>query len=104
MIVNSRRGRKRVKIRYIKSFAKELTIGGEIERLTAELDKLRSDVIDGIADKVADKLGRRCIVAHGHWTNDDGYEVCSCCHELSDCQYKYCPYCGAKMDGGGTNA
>ena len=47
-------------------------------------------------------------VKHGEWEiDDDGYVRCSLCHqktplynielvELTD----YCPYCGAKMDGG----
>lgn len=51
-----------------------------------------------------ENTGQQCIIAHGHWTDDDDFEVCSCCHELSDYRYKYCPNCGAKMDGGGTNA
>ena len=42
-------------------------------------------------------------VVRGYWTDDDGYEVCSCCRELSDYRYKYCPNCGAKMEGEGSN-
>ena len=52
-------------------------------------------------------------VRHGHWiaqenwTPDDYYYTCSICREdfymivgtPSDNNYKYCPNCGAKMDG-----
>lgn len=52
-------------------------------------------------------------VRHGHWiaqenwTTDDYYYTCSICKEdfymivgtPSDNNYKYCPNCGAKLDG-----
>ena len=52
-------------------------------------------------------------VVHGHWTSIDederGYAEeyeCSVCkrdtllgYYDTDCDYQYCPYCGAKMDG-----
>ena len=47
-------------------------------------------------------------VRHGHWieNEDDFWVMCSVCGtEFLDDQigivdtYKYCPYCGAKMDG-----
>ena len=48
-------------------------------------------------------------VKHGHW--NVGYfhdRVCSCCthpsNNLDDYPYKFCPHCGAKMDGGAENA
>lgn len=44
-------------------------------------------------------------VKHGHW--NVGYfhdRVCSCCthpsNNLDDYPYKFCPHCGARMDGG----
>lgn len=45
-------------------------------------------------------------VVHGHWiVNKAGTHKCSVCHdtipdEQAWCGAKYCPYCGAKMDGG----
>lgn len=55
-------------------------------------------------------------VVHGHWTlerdPDDGnkpvcYHCSVCdsdgCHTSIRIAYKYCPNCGAKMDGGGAN-
>ena len=54
-------------------------------------------------------------VRHGYWIEqenwalDDYYYTCSACGEdfymivgtPSDNNYKYCPHCGAKMDGDG---
>ena len=44
-------------------------------------------------------------VRHGHWEQGDIYDigdVCSICQYDSlrePCKYKFCPNCGAKMDG-----
>ena len=46
-------------------------------------------------------------IAQENWTLDDYYYICSICREdfymivgtPSDNNYKYCPNCGAKMDG-----
>lgn len=40
-------------------------------------------------------------VVHGKWRLIDfgGNVECSVCREISDEEYNYCPYCGAKMDG-----
>lgn len=44
-------------------------------------------------------------VRHGHWEQGDIYDigdVCSLCQYDSNrepCTYKYCPWCGARMDG-----
>ncbi|MCD7919486.1 MAG: hypothetical protein LUG45_05335 [Clostridiales bacterium] len=56
-------------------------------------------------------------VKHGEWMRDEntGAEMvrCSVCREVYDCDlspkefaefYRYCPNCGARMDGGGDNA
>ena len=47
-------------------------------------------------------------VKHGYW--NVGYfhdRVCSCCthpsNDLGNYPYKFCPHCGAKMDGGENN-
>lgn len=42
-------------------------------------------------------------VKHGYWTTDDDpifgrMCVCSICGSCPTMEYKYCPYCGAKMD------
>ena len=45
-------------------------------------------------------------VRHGKWDAYDRYSQwimhykCSECNAVADDSYKYCPYCGAKMDGG----
>ena len=45
-------------------------------------------------------------VRHGRWVVDGVYVVCSVCNRLTLSPivkqlptFKYCPYCGAKMDG-----
>lgn len=52
-------------------------------------------------------------VVRGRWgkvADDDEfwgeleYPQCSVCNELAHFEYKYCPHCGAKMDGGADNA
>lgn len=49
-------------------------------------------------------------VVHGRWNNMDGYKTRKVCSECGwDVPeygkfYSYCPNCGAKMDGGATNA
>ena len=42
-------------------------------------------------------------VKHGHWIEEDGYQICSECgeeHHWIDYRASYCDVCGAKMDGG----
>lgn len=49
-------------------------------------------------------------VRHGRWYRDptnENYFCCSVCdganglwHKFAACTYKFCPWCGAKMDGG----
>jgi hypothetical protein len=43
-------------------------------------------------------------VRHGEWNTSDTPLgrccVCSICGSCPTMEYKYCPYCGAKMDGG----
>ena len=48
-------------------------------------------------------------VVHGRWIWHNKWEPfefkyeCSICHDGSDLESKYCPNCGAKMDGGADN-
>ena len=48
-------------------------------------------------------------VQHGWWIWHNKWEPfefkyeCSICHDGSDLESKYCPNCGAKMDGGADN-
>lgn len=48
-------------------------------------------------------------VRHGRWTKDCCeyryfYYKCSACGFVNDARSKYCPHCGAKMNGGADNA
>ena len=44
-------------------------------------------------------------VRHGRWDADMGGVWCSVCGEYSEeGEWDYCPYCGAKMDGGEDDA
>ena len=65
------------------------------------------------AHKIVDRIFSAPIadvveVVHGKWEKEkwtDTYQhICSVCSATSrvhpqSCEYKYCPYCGAKMDG-----
>ena len=48
--------------------------------------------------------GKKDAVKHGEWVRQDDYFCCSGCgqsiSELCVPWFKYCPKCGAKMDGG----
>ena len=72
----------------------------------------------GIADYIAEAISiipaaDVALVRHGRWI-ERGYVCgeneyqCSQCKETewrtSASRLKYCPFCGAKMDGGATNA
>ena len=77
-------------------------------------DVSESEVINDF-EKVIDAVPTTDVIPirHGHWiaeenwTPDDYYYTCSICREdfymivgtPSDNNYKYCPNCGAKMDG-----
>ena len=41
-------------------------------------------------------------VRHGRWIAVDGKVVCSVCYEENK-ETDYCPFCGAKMDGGDSD-
>lgn len=59
-----------------------------------------------IAEILDDKIPTADVkeVKHGQWIKDrnfnDDLVRCSACHTLRDRQPNYCPYCGARMDGG----
>lgn len=38
-------------------------------------------------------------VRHGHWVRNGDWSECSLCGESGTSHIKYCPNCGAKMDG-----
>lgn len=38
-------------------------------------------------------------VRHGEWLEDNKWQPCSECHKRGKKSWKYCPNCGAKMDG-----
>ena len=49
-------------------------------------------------------------VRHGEWRYEGDYKACSLCgtfvewNTLGTSHWKYCPFCGAKMDGKGEGA
>lgn len=43
-------------------------------------------------------------VRHGEWIEGKSLEKCSLCGKKGFLDWKYCPKCGAKMDGGNENA
>ena len=58
------------------------------------LINLTEDSINKIAEAVVSKLNKS--MRHGHWEEFH----CSVCGEMGwDNEDKYCPNCGAKMDG-----
>lgn len=38
-------------------------------------------------------------IKHGTWVGSGPRYYCSCCDNLSGRTYRYCPHCGARMDG-----
>lgn len=38
-------------------------------------------------------------IKHGTWVGNGPKYYCSSCDELSGGTFRYCPHCGAKMDG-----
>jgi hypothetical protein len=54
------------------------------------------------------KQGKQDAVVHGLWETIDGREwlgcLCTNCNKWSDARTKYCPNCGAKMDGHETKS
>jgi hypothetical protein len=61
----------------------------------------------GLFDACKDNHNAVCItsevapVVHGGWIQINGHRYCNVCgHKDSPILTKYCPNCGAKMDGG----
>ena len=81
-----------------------------IEMLKAKADMALGTpkAVFGNAIKMIDLLPPADVVEvkHGFWEQGDYYDmgdVCSKCQYDScqqPCHYRYCPNCGAKMDGG----
>ena len=65
--------------------------------LITEYLNFAADLIDLLAD---DKIA---VVKHGQWEDCSNGWMCSECNKDSSKDYKFCPNCGAKMDGGTEN-
>lgn len=77
--------------------------GDEFIDITIDKDK----VIEALTDYVNKQKGIPNIeVRHGEWREvNEKYPryMCTFCNHLfNNKNYNYCPYCGAKMDGGKT--
>lgn len=76
-----------------------------------DVGNLFPDGVDAIDIKDVDAIPSADVapVRHGRWIWRNKLEPfefkyeCSICHEGSDLESKYCPNCGAKMDGGFEN-
>lgn len=60
--------------------------------ITAHLD-FAAELIDLLAD------GKIAVVKHGQWEDCSNGWMCSECNRDSSKDYKFCPHCGAKMEG-----
>lgn len=80
-----------------------------IEDWSGGFDYIEESVSDAIADLGAIPAADVVEVRHGRWVNseEDGHpSICCVCNYSVDRFYKtkYCPNCGAKMDGGADDA
>ncbi len=79
--------------------------GAKIDELKADNARLEEGYQKALGEIAADPLPR-----HGRWSEQairdtgKGYDeigyYCSVCNEFEGYTHKYCPNCGAKMDGG----
>lgn len=82
-------------------------LNGYLHSLGEDADTLfnrgqRRALTNSIQDILAVKAAEVQPVKHGKWigVDYDTYFECSECKHMTDWQlYKYCPYCGARMDG-----
>jgi hypothetical protein len=72
-------------------------------------NKYRSMIMHEIADRIDEQPTIDAVpVVHGRWIRDEADEnwfACSVCkgengpwNKFAECTYKFCPWCGAKMD------
>ena len=76
-----------------------------VEIFTEEYDKRNLITADNTAKKMLAKGYLKQSEGEWVWTENgeedyEQYWVCSCCHEKSYWESKFCPECGAKMRGG----
>lgn len=81
----------------------------EREALIAEYDRVHKGPAGGARKLMVEAPTADVVeVKHGKWGKEKWTKthqhICSRCHATvrvhpESCQYKYCPYCGAKMDG-----
>ena len=60
-------------------------------------------LIDEIPAADIDPVQHGWWIWHKKWEPFEFKYECSICHDGSDLESKYCPNCGAKMDGGADN-
>lgn len=56
----------------------------------------KQEAIDGIESVPAADVEE---VRHGEWLEGNRWQPCSKCHKRGKRSWKYCPKCGARMDG-----
>ena len=84
--------------------AKELICATEVAFNTRVKSPIKAKFAEEIA-RLLDTLPAvdAVEVVHGYWTTTDTILgiccICSACGSCPTMEYKYCPYCGAKMDG-----
>ena len=80
---------------------------GEFEWLLSVVDRYRKDDVQDSIQRIKNTPAVDAVeVVHSKWKlNDDGSGICMNCHRRTknvwdyDSHMKYCPECGAKMDG-----
>lgn len=71
------------------------------EALIAEYDRVHKGPAGGARKLMIEAPAADVIeVVHGRWIEGKTLEKCSVCGKKGFPDWKYCPNCGAKMDGG----